>query len=161
MDSIFCKSSSPAVSPLPVPWGVATVTGRPHVLGASFWSKDPIVLVLSRLHYARLPGTGASASHPSHTHSPALSLTQNTPHILCYRGAAVWLCAHTLKNSLFTKMLPVTSFKMVITWAHDALSKNTQAHTRQKWFSFSSGTQQNPLLTFTNVRLPHYILCWW
>lgn len=38
--------------------------------GRRFWSKEPIVLVLSRPQCARLPGTGASASHPSQKHSP-------------------------------------------------------------------------------------------
>lgn len=37
--------------------------------GRRFWSKEPIVLVLSRPQCARLPGTGASASHPSQKQS--------------------------------------------------------------------------------------------
>lgn len=52
---------------------------RPHVLGASFWSKDPIVLALSRLHCARLPGTGGFGFTPL-SHSLTLRhKTQPTP----------------------------------------------------------------------------------
>lgn len=60
---------------------------RPHVLGASFWSKDSIVLVLSRILYARLPGPGTGASHPdthtTHT-APLNPLCSRRRHIQPY-----------------------------------------------------------------------------
>lgn len=81
---------------------------RPHVLGVSFWSKDPIVLVLSCLQYARLPGTGASHPSRTHIHTPALSeTTRPTPtHII-----EVQQFGFNSINCTFTKMIQVLKDK--------------------------------------------------
>lgn len=76
------KASFSSCPPAPCPmgrggegWGgVATVTGGHMSWGRRFWSKETIVLVLSRLQYARLPGTGAGGFTPL-----TRSQTQNTP----------------------------------------------------------------------------------
>lgn len=71
---------SPAVSSYVVWWGgLGGCHGdkRPHVLRASIWSKDPIVLVLSCLHWAcRM---GERGFPPSHAKEKTLSTIILTP----------------------------------------------------------------------------------
>lgn len=93
----FRKSSSPAVIPLSVPWGVATVTGGHMSWGCRLVKgphcscvKPPSVCPSAR-------DRGFTPLTYTHTHTPALSLTDNTPNTHSYyRGAAVWLQLYKL-----------------------------------------------------------------
>lgn len=122
----FCKSSSPAVILL-CPMGGCHGDRRPHVLGVSFWSKDPIVLVLSRLQYARLPGTGAS--HPSRTHTLPRSLSQTT-HPTPTHIIEVQQFGFNSINCTFTKMIQVLKETRADKHTVSQSSRKTHTHTR-------------------------------